>query len=173
MPKEFLFQIFENSNVEVHCLKQIICLGLWSRGILTKFSYKSKYAGDKNITSLVIVIISRHLLSKHVFTISALFSKIMIRVDGSLPAVRALLLVYPHHGPVWRPDWHSVLHISSLQYTASVSHTLFYFLWKILIANSAARSSIDRYPPSYALLCSVMLSTETVLAAGCQSLVHT
>ena len=50
------------------------------------FSYQSKSAEDKNIISLVIAIISRHLLSKHVFTKSALFSKIIILPSYNHPS---------------------------------------------------------------------------------------
>ena len=50
------------------------------------FSYQSKSAEDKNIISLVIAIISRRLLSKHVFTKSALFSKIIILPSYNHPS---------------------------------------------------------------------------------------
>ena len=40
LPKEFISNIlFKNSNVGGHCLEQIICFGLWSRGILTKLPF--------------------------------------------------------------------------------------------------------------------------------------
>ena len=90
-------------------------------------SYQAKSAGDKNIISLVNrnyfkTFIEQTCIYKLCLVLQSNYGFLQSSELMSLSyPVCSLMLLYPHHGPMWLSDWHSVLHLSPLQYTASVS----------------------------------------------------